>query len=215
MSLAPSSLFPSIRYLYTLIRSSHSLLFSKLNSQLSQPLLASQILYSLIFMVFCIHSSMSTSLSYWEFRTARNTPDVSHQCWVEGNDYLPSPEGNTLTNVAQKAVGFLCHKGTFLAHVQPAAHQGHQVLFCKAAFQTPACTGAGGYFSQMQDIGLPFVELHETPVGPSLHPVKVPLNDSTPIWCIDHYSQFCITCKLSECVLCTIIQITLDQVNLA
>ena len=69
---------------------------------------------------------------------------------------------------------------------------------CFSDSQPPACTGAWGYFSQMQDIALAFVELQEIPVGPSLQPVKVPLNGSTPIWCIDHSSQFCITCKLAE-----------------
>lgn len=43
-----------------------------------------------------------------------------------------------------------------------------------------------------------FVELHEIPRWPVLQPVKVHLNGSTPIWCNDHSSQFCIIGKLCE-----------------
>lgn len=45
---------------------------------------------------------------------------------------------------------------------------------------------------------LSFVELQETLVILFLQTIQVPLNSSTPIWCIRHSSQFCIICKLAE-----------------
>jgi len=56
--------------------------------------------------------------------------------------------------------------------------------------------------SQVQDFALPFVELHEMPVGPFLLPFKVPFNSKSTIWCSSHSSQFCIFCKFADNSLC-------------
>lgn len=51
----------------------------------------------------------------------------------EKNHLLP-PADNIPPHAAQDTVSLLCSKGTLLAHIQPAAHQDPQVLFCKAVF---------------------------------------------------------------------------------
>jgi len=56
-----------------------------------------------------------------------------HQDWVEGKEDLPQPAGNALCDVPLDPIGLLDHKGTLLAHGQPAVHQDSQVL-CRAAF---------------------------------------------------------------------------------
>jgi len=38
-------------------------------------------------------------------------------------------------------------------------------------------------------------------------PVQVFLNGSTTIWCITHFSQFCVVCLFDEGALCPVIQL--------
>lgn len=58
------------------------------------------------------------------------------------------------------------------AHVL-LVHQDPQVLFSPAAFQSVFVPGL--IPPLLQDIPLPFVEDHEVPVSPLLHPVKISL----------------------------------------
>lgn len=62
---------------------------------------------------------------------------------------------------------------------------------CFSAGQLPEHTGAWGFLSQVQEMALPFVKLHEVCISPFLQPVEVPLDSSTCIWCTSHSSQFC------------------------
>jgi len=48
--------------------------------------------------------------------------------------------------------------------------------------------------SHGKHLAFPFAELHKAPVSLLLQPIKVLLNESTPICCISHFSQFCIIC---------------------
>ncbi|KAK4832141.1 LOW QUALITY PROTEIN: hypothetical protein QYF61_020881 [Mycteria americana] len=68
-----------------------------------------------------------------------------HQCRVQGHGHFPSPAGHAIFDTSQDAIGFLGHLGTLLAHIQAAANQHPQVLFCLAAFQPlfpkPRCMG--------------------------------------------------------------------------
>lgn len=63
---------------------------------------------------------------------------------------------------------------------------------------------------QVQDLSLPFVELHEVLISAFFHLLEVHVNGSTPFWCISHSDQFCIICKLAECPLCPIIQVVIE-----
>lgn len=55
-----------------------------------------------------------------------------------------------------------------------------QVFFCKAAFHIG---GPVLVHEVVQDFAVYLVELHEDPVSPFLHSVKVHLNGSTTLWC--------------------------------
>ena len=133
---------------------------------------------------FCTMYSMPVSFFYWTERLTclsctllyyllwrssmgHCTPDVSHQCWVEGKDHLPQPAGNALPNTAQEAAGFLCCQSTLLAHGHLDVHQDSQVLFCKVSFQTArlqAILMYGFIPLQVQSSALPILELHELSV---------------------------------------------------
>lgn len=67
----------------------------------------------IIFMFFCrcslVHPHTSCLV---EPRTEPSSPNVSHQCWVEGNTHLPQPS----VSAAQDVVGLLCCKDTLLVH---------------------------------------------------------------------------------------------------
>ena len=65
----------------------------------------------------------------------------------------------------------------------------------------------------MEDLAFPFLEFHKDSVDPFLQPLEVPLNGSTPIWCITYSSQFCVICKLAKDVLCPIIQVINEDVG--
>lgn len=74
-----------------------------------------------------------------------------------------------------------------MAHVKLGAHQSYLALFFKVAFQlsdTQHVLMPGVVPSNTQFFAFPFVELLEDPVSPVLHPVEVPLDDSTTLLCI-------------------------------
>ncbi|KAK4832340.1 hypothetical protein QYF61_021869 [Mycteria americana] len=92
-------------------------------------------------------------------------------------------------------------RGTSLAHVQLGVHQDLQVLFCQAAFQlvSPQRVLVPWVVPrQVQNFALPFAELNDVPVNPFLQPIEAPLDGSKTLWCIIHFSQFCVISKLAE-----------------
>ncbi|KAK4818807.1 hypothetical protein QYF61_019736 [Mycteria americana] len=121
-----------------------------------------------------------------------------HQCQVQGDNHFPSPAGHAIVDTSQDAIGFLGHLGTLLAHIQPAVNQHPQVLFHRGAFQPlfpkPVAlhgvavaqpqvflhkTALNPFISQsvlilriastqVQDLALGLVELHEVHMGSSL-----------------------------------------------
>ncbi|KAK4807108.1 hypothetical protein QYF61_018449 [Mycteria americana] len=99
-----------------------------------------------------------------------------HQCRVQGHDHFPSPAGHAIFDTSQDAIGFLGHLGTLLAHMQPAADQHPQVLFCQAAFQPlfPKPVALHGVVvTQVQDLTLSLVEPHTIVLSPSIQPVQI------------------------------------------
>ena len=81
------------------------------------------------------------------------------------------------------------------------------------ASQPPACIGAGIIPPLIQEFTFHLVELLEVPVNPFVQPAEVPLDGSTTLWCISHFSQFCIISELAEGMLCPIIQIVNEDVK--
>lgn len=110
----------------------------------------------------------------------------------QGKDHLPKAPGSAFSSAAQGTVYPLCNKGTGLAQCLPGPIQ---VLFSQAAFQLG---GAQHIFLHVLPQGQDFrllTELHEVPVSSFLQPVMVPLKDSTTLWHISHFSQFCSTSR--------------------
>lgn len=66
--------------------------------------------------------------------------------------------------------------------------------------------------AQVQDLALPFVELHEV-LSAILHLAQVPLKADTTIWYISYSSLCCIICELAEDTFCPIVQVINDEVE--
>jgi len=72
------------------------------------------------------HLHVSVTCSY-------TAPDVASPEQSKGGGPPPSSCWPCSFNAPEGAAGLLCHKGTLLAHGQPAVHQDNQILFCRAA----------------------------------------------------------------------------------
>ncbi|KAK4821248.1 hypothetical protein QYF61_016547 [Mycteria americana] len=122
-----------------------------------------------------------------------------HQCRVQGHDHFPSPAGHIIPDTSQDAVGFLGHLGTLLAHIQAAVNQHPQVLLCRAAFQPlfPKPVALHGVaVAQVQDLTLGLVEPHTIDLGPSIQPVRIPLQSLPTLKHINTPAQFGVICNL-------------------
>lgn len=72
---------------------------------------------------------------YWKFCISYSWAACNPSVFPPNLSKSLSPAENTLLSAAQEA---LSHKGTFPAYSQTGDHQHLQVLFCKAALQTPS-----------------------------------------------------------------------------
>ena len=162
------SCHPPFGHLYTFMRSTLSLLFSRLNNPSSLSLSSQKRCSSPLIILWPFtglqnvyaslmlkSSELDTVLQMWP-----------HQSWVKWKDHHSWPAGNTLPNGAQGTISLLYSKGRLLAHVQFCVHQDHWVLFCKAAFQLrgPECILVHEVIPfQVQVFVVPLVEIHEAP----------------------------------------------------
>lgn len=141
--LSSSSLFP-IRYFYTLLRSSLSFLFFRMNNpgSLSFSLYVRCSSALIIFVALCwTHSSMPIVLGNPELDTALQIR--SDQWWVETKNHIPWPAGNTFLVQARRllaafAIRAHCRLMFNLVFLKT-------VFFCEAASQPVLHTGAWGY----------------------------------------------------------------------
>lgn len=73
-----------------------------------------------------VASSMSISVLYWGAQkwTQPSKFDCHqcHQCWTGGKSHLLWPACNTLLNVVQDIISFLCQQGILLTHVEVDVH---------------------------------------------------------------------------------------------
>ncbi|KAK4821329.1 hypothetical protein QYF61_018234 [Mycteria americana] len=101
---------------------------------------------------------------------------------------LRAPE---LDAVLQDTGGFLGCEHTLVAHVQLFIHQYSQVLLCRAAlnpFIPQPVLVLGVAPTQVQDLALGLVKLHEVDMGPLLKPVQH----------VNCTTQLGVICKLAE-----------------
>ncbi|KAK4821227.1 hypothetical protein QYF61_015795, partial [Mycteria americana] len=98
----------------------------------------------------------------------------SHESGVEGENNLLCPAGLTSFDAAQDAVGFLGCKCTRLGHVELLNEQ-HQALLLRAAlnpFSFHPVIVLGFALTNVQDLALGLVEIHEFHMGPPLKPLR-------------------------------------------
>lgn len=172
-------LFLPIRYLDSWIRSSQAFSFLGYTiPDLPAPPLCMKgapvpCCASLAFLQYCL------CLSYMgEPRTDPSPPYAR----VE-KDLLPLPAGSVFPNAAQETVSLLCCKCTSVPHGQLAVHQSPSVLHFRVAFQVispqPVLMISIRPL-QLQDCHVPLLNLLLASCSTL---TRVPLNESTPIWC--------------------------------
>jgi len=125
----------------------------------------------------------------------------SHQSRVEGQNHLPQPAGHASLDVAQDTVGLLGCKCTLPVHVELLIHHYPLVLLLRAALEPLSAQPVfvfGIAPTQVQDLALALVELHEVHTGAPLQPVKVPLNGIPSLQCVNHTTQLGAVGKIAE-----------------
>ncbi|KAK4827794.1 hypothetical protein QYF61_021747 [Mycteria americana] len=135
----------------------------------------------------------------------------SHKSRVEGENPPPRPAGHASFDAAQDTVGSLGCKRTLLGHVDLVINQQPQVLLLRSAlnpFSTQAVFVFGIAPTHVQDLALGLVELHEACTGPSLKPVKVPLDGIPSLQSIDCTTQLGVVSKLAEGALNPTVHVT-------
>ncbi|PKU44393.1 hypothetical protein llap_5336 [Limosa lapponica baueri] len=101
----------------------------------------------------------------------------------------------------KKAVGFLGCKRALPAHTELLIHQHPQVLWLRAALNAFSAQPVFVFriaATQVQDLVLSLVELHEVSMGPSLKPVKFPLGGIPSFQHVDRSTQLGVVRKLAE-----------------
>lgn len=175
-------LFLPIRYLVSWIRSSQA--FSSLGYTVPDlpappPCMKGALVpccASLAFLQYCL------CLSY--MGEPRTDPSTQYG-WVE-KDPLPPPAGSAFPNATQETVGLLCCKCTSVPHDQLGVHQSPSVLHFRVAFQVISSQPVLMISIrplQLQDSHFPLLNFLRYLLASCSTLTKVPLNESTPIWC--------------------------------
>lgn len=151
---------------------------------------------------------MSMPLMYWGVQQQTQQSRWVSLVLSRGEGSPSPPASNILPNAAQDAITKHI-AGTCPSWCPP----GPTKAFSANLFSRWSALVAGFIPPQGHNLGFPFMELHDVPVGPFFQPPVVPLNSSTPTWSINHSSQFCIINKLSVGALCSIIQITNEDIT--
>ena len=125
----------------------------------------------------------------------------SHQSRVEGQNHLSRPVGHASLDAAQDTVGLLGCEHTLLSHVELLISWHPQVLLLRAAlnpFSTQPVFVLGIASTQVQDLALGLVQLHEVRTGPPLKAVQVPLGGIPCLQPVDHTTQLGVVGRLAE-----------------
>jgi len=100
-----------------------------------------------------------------------------------------------------------------LADAQLIVRQDPPVLFYKASFQLvgPQYWLLELFLPTCRTLTFPLLNFMRFLYCPFLQPVKVPLDGSTTLWCINRSSKFGLICKLAEGTICLVIQIINEE----
>lgn len=98
-------------------------------------------------------------------------------------------------------------RGMLLVHYQLLVHQDPRSFSAKqfSSYSVPATCYPEFSPPKVQDLAFPFAELHEIPVDPFLHPIKVHLGSSRTVWSVNHSYQIFICnafCWRNGCAIC-------------
>jgi len=189
-TLSLLSLLHPNRCLYTLIRTSLSLLFLKVNANSSR----------LCSSAACLRHRSRPLLNplqfvpagfFWtaQLRTGPISPVVVSPLLNRGERSCPLTAGHA----SPKANAGGCCPSFLQGHIAGSGSvwQDSWVLLCFIlAGQLKCVLVHGVILFQIWDSAFPFVEHDEVPVSPFLQLVEAFLNGSTTIWCVSHSSQF-------------------------
>lgn len=144
------------------------------------------ILHSPLWPLKCVHVPLvlNTILQVWV-----------QQHWINREDHLTWPAGNTLPEAAWDAICLLCSKGTFwlLLNLIFTRTPSPFPQSCFPAGCILAYTSAQGCSSS--DAEISFSPFHEVPIE---EPFGVHLDDSETLWHTSHSSDSSTVCKLAE-----------------
>ena len=102
----------------------------------------------------------------------------SHESRIEGQNHLPQPARHSSLDATQDTVGILGCKRTLPAHVESSINP--KILLLRAAlrpFSAKPVVVLGTVQTQVQDLSLHLVDLHEVSMSQPLKLVQVLLDD--------------------------------------
>lgn len=138
------------------------------------------------------------------------------QNWLHHFGYgLSVQQGGRITSLTLQATLFLMHLRVLLAFAEEASGWVHLWLMVsmlsvrifmssyveKIFIWLDDSVLVRGIPLQSQDFTFLLIELQTIPISPFLQPDNVPLDGSTTLWFINHFSQFYIIYKLAEATL--------------
>ena len=113
-------------------------------------------------------------------------------------------------------VGLLGYESTLLAHIESFINWHPQILFLRAALKPLSAQPVallGIALTQVQDLALGLVELHEVGMGSPLKPVQVPLDGIHFLLHVNCTTQLSVICKLAEGAFNPTVHVVYKDVN--
>lgn len=136
-----------------------------------------------------------------------------HKYQTDKNNNFLQPAGYTFANTDHHGVS-LHHQGPSVTCIQFVVHQNPQDLLVElfsSKFSPNLYCCMGLTPSQVQDFTFTFVKHHDVSVSPFLKLVKIHLNRSPALQCINYSPQFDVVHELAETAFCPMAQVTDDE----
>lgn len=117
-----------------------------------------------------------------------------HRSRVERENHFSQLAGHSAYDAVLTLVGFLLHECTLLGNAEPLSNQLAQL----SAQSVLIILVLWISLAQLQHFATGLVELHEIHTGPSLKHIKVPVDGSPALQCVDCPIQLSVTSKHGE-----------------